>query len=162
MQETENTFADLFSALDLKERRKAMRTATRRVGAEARATAAGEIAASGLGHGTRRAIAKSLRLRVYPARYGLGFMITTKPHGKEGYHKNRQGKEKPILMWAQEGTQSRTTRGTRSRSRHATGSMPAYRFLQRAEERATRHVEAALFAELKTDLDKALRKKQLL
>ena len=53
-------------------------------------------------------LAKGVRVRVYPR--GGGFMITVKPHGKSGYIKNRHGLEKPVLMWAAEGTKQRYPR----------------------------------------------------
>lgn len=155
-------FRELFQALDMREQRKAMRSAVRRVGKELRKMAETDIPASGLGAGTRKAVAKSLRLRVYPARYGVGFMITTKPHGKEGFHKNRAGKEKPVLMWAAEGTRSRYTRGSIKRSRQFTGRMHNYDFLPIVEARGTQYVETNLLTELRGNLDKALRKKKLL
>lgn len=79
-------------------------------------------------------------------------MITVKPHGKQGYHVNRFGLEKPVLMWAEEGTKVRYVRhggGQRvqiSDGRWRTlgrrrGQMPAYRFLDGIESQGVPIIE---------------------
>ena len=96
------------------------------------------LMSSGIAHASK--LKKGIRLRVYPR--GGGFMITVKPHGKQGYHVNRFGLEKPVLMWAEEGTKERMIRHLMSDGKHVvriegryrrvgafTGKMPAYHFL---------------------------------
>ena len=68
--------------------------------------ARGKLMQSGMAHASR--LKKDIRLRVYPK--GGGFMITVKQHGKQGYHVNRFGLQKPVLMWAEEGTKVRYVR----------------------------------------------------
>lgn len=162
----DQSFRDVFTALDLKEQRKALRGAMRREGNRLKKAAVANLRSSGLGQGTRQRLDKGIIVRVYPDRYGAGFMVSVKPHRKKGYHINRQGLEKPVLMWAEEGTKSRKTRTRskffiRQRRGHATGRMRPYRFLTRAEASAG-NVEANLFADFQANLDKALRKQKLI
>ena len=79
-------------------------------------------------------------------------MITVKQHGKQGYHVNRFGLQKPVLMWAEEGTKVRYVRKgggqvaqtadgkwrTLGRRR---GQMPAYHFLDGVEAKGAPIVE---------------------
>lgn len=171
-------FADVWNTLDMKAQRKAMRGAMRREANYVRKAARQAMDESGLGKGTKQPISKSIMVRVYPARYNLGFMITTIPHGKKGYHTNKYGKEKPVAMWAETGTAhrnvgkrkhgvkgiSRTGRKARyyTRSGHSTGQMPAYRFMGKAEEATANGVEERLFRNLEANVDKAARKNGLL
>lgn len=55
--------------------------------------------------------------------------------GEAGYHTNRQGLKKPVLIWVEEGTKERKTksnggrRAARRRSAHSTGRMRRYGFM---------------------------------
>lgn len=163
----DHPFKDVFEALDTKEQRKAMKSAMRREGNRLKKAALQNIAASGLGKGTRQPIGKGLRVRVYPDRYGAGFMLTTKPRGKKGVHRNRQGKLKPVLMWAEDGTKARKTKTKtrvfiRLKKGHNTGRMPAYGFMKKTEEEEDNKVENDLFADFQNNLDRQLKKKRLL
>lgn len=160
-------FADVYKALDPKAHRKAMRSAMRREGGRLRKMAVAALKDSGIGSGTKNKLAKGLRARVFPDRYGAGFMLTAKPHGKRGYHRNRFGREKPVLMWAEDGTALRNTRGkTRAlvfrKKGHSTGRMGRYGFMARAEALAGDSVERNLFGEFQDSLDRAARKHGLL
>ena len=160
-------FADVYKALDPKAHRKAMRSAMRREGGRLRKMAVAALRDRKLGQGTNADISKGLRARVFPDRYGAGFMLTAKPHGKRGYHRNRFGREKPVLMWAEDGTALRNTRGkTRAlmfrKKGHSTGRMGRYGFMARAEALAGDSVERNLFGEFQDSLDRAARKQGLL
>ena len=114
---------------------------------EVLAIARGKLMQSGMAHASR--LKKDIRLRVYPKG---GFMITVKQHGKQGYHVNRFGLQKPVLMWAEEGTKVRYVRKgggqvaqtadgkwrTLGRRR---GQMPAYHFLDGVEAQGAPIVE---------------------
>lgn len=113
-------FREVFDALDLREQRKALRGAMRREGNRLRTTAAAK-AASALGNRGGGDFKRNIIVRVYPPKYGAGFMLTVK--GRNGHdpkimHKTgdrvrkRDGKRvagglKPILMWAEDGTRPR-------------------------------------------------------
>lgn len=152
-------FADLFVAFNQKEQRKELRRAFTQEARRLKKSVAQSIEVTHLGTGTRQKVAKSVRSRVYPNKCGLGFMLTVKPFHGKGYHKNRAGKEKPVLMWAEEGTKTRHTRVKRGRRKHSTGVMKAYGFMARTEKREAGTVEQNLFDNYKKNLEKALKKK---
>lgn len=170
----------VYDALDLKEQRKALRGAMRKEATRVRGIAKQAVFASGLGRGTHTDITKGIYQRVYPARYGAGFMVSVKwsSHvGSKAIHKNRQGKEKPVLMWAADGTKERrvgkrkarqhrqswTGRryATYARSGHSTGAMRKYGFMDGLEDRVAPTIETNLFANFNANLDKAIRKQGL-
>lgn len=159
-------FRDVFQALDLKDQRKAMRSAIRREGNRLKKQATANLQGSGIGQGTNGRLSRGIRSYVYPEKYGVGFLLSTKPHKKQGYHKNRQGKEKPVLMWAEDGTDLRRTKTktkvfVRLRKSHATGRMRRYGFMRKTEEQETQVVERSLFATFQKNLERAARKKGL-
>lgn len=167
-------FKAVWDALDMNARRKAMRTSLRKAAnivkketQKAVATATAETAH----HGARplrdaEKIAGGVRARIFPQKYGLGFMVDARPKGRKGYIVNRAGKEKPILMWASDGTKSRATKGNggrrakRKRGAHNTGRMPAYGFMDAAERGygSSGNVEIFLFREFQREMEKAARK----
>lgn len=160
-------FVDVFKALDLKEQRKAMRGAMRREGSRLKKQAASNLRASGLGQGTKQNLSKGIRVRVYPDKYGVGFMLSVKPNKKQGYHKNRKDLEKPVLFWAEEGTRLRKTKTktkffVRKRKAHATGRMKRYGFMRKTDEQAAQIVEQNLFTDFQNNLKNAARKQGLL
>ena len=180
-----NIFGDVYAALDLSEQRKALRGAMRREGNRLRDAAA--KAASGLANRGGGSFKKNIRVRVYPPRYGAGFMVSVK--GRNGHdpkimHKTRDrrrrdgrvvaGGLKPVLMWAEDGTRQRRT-GRRRRGESAlsyygrkyrryrrsgrrTGAMPRYGFLGWAERTQAEGVERRLFADFQANLEKRARK----
>lgn len=161
------SFGDIWKALDMREQRKALRGAMRREGRRLHAMAASELRASGIGQGTNQPLAKGIRPRVFPDKYGAGFMLTVKPNGKKGFHTNRQGKQKPVLMWAEDGTKLRRTKTktkffVRKRKGHITGRMRRYGFMAMTEQQATKSVEENLFRDFEANLEKAARKRGLL
>lgn len=158
MNETENAvraWDDLLRTFDRKELKRTLKDAYRRTGKRIAAVARQSVAAGGINDAGK--LSKGVRVRVYPR--GGGFMITVKPHGKSGYIKNRRGQERPVLMWAEEGTKERhprswsrrflihTDAGFRwvGRSR---GKMPAYHFLKEAEEQGPGIVEQEIGQEI--------------
>lgn len=174
-------FRAVYNALDLKEQRKALKSATRKEANTIKKAAQQNAIASKLGKGSNnaQAIAKGIYARTYPDRCGSGFMVTVKPHGKKGYHTNRQGLEKPILMWAETGTGVRHVgkrkgsykkwssimgRVTKryNRSGHSTGAMPQYKFMEKTERENTDGVETRLFDNFQKNIEKAARKEGLL
>lgn len=173
-------FADIYKALDVKDQRKAMRSAMRREGNRLKKAAVSNLSQSGIGSGTQRSLSSGIYVRTYPDRYGLGFMVSVKPHGKrKGIHLNRQSKEKPVLMWAEDGTRRRNigrrvssflgkSRFTGKKIRQYLrgganrGKMPRYAFLAKTEEQTGESVETNLFADLQKNVERAARKQGLL
>lgn len=168
---------DVFNALDLKAQRKALRGAMRKEATRVRKAVVSVIMGSKLGKGTNADITKGVYQRIYPAKYGAGFMVSVKTNGKtgkKGIHTNRAGKQKPVLMWAAEGTDVRHV-GKRSgrkhavswtgkryatygRSGHSTGKMPQYDFMDKAESQVGDGVESNLWSSFNANLDKEIRK----
>lgn len=178
----DNPFGEVYEALDLNAQRKALRGAMRK---EANAlkksaqenlgTASGGKNGSVIGQGTAQKLGKGIYARVFPKRYGAGFMVSVRPHGNRGIHTNRQGLKKPVLMWAEDGTRSRnvgkrngstfgrnryTGKRTRMYSRmgHSTGKMGAYRFLEKTERENTDGIESRLFENFQRNVEKAAAK----
>lgn len=189
IQSIDGVFGSVLEALDLKEQRKAMRGAMRREANRIRKMAVGNMTSSGLlsskgkkhrkdSTTTAGKLGKGIYARVYPDKYGAGFMVSVTPHGKRGIHKNRQGLQKPVLMWAEEGTRFRrvgkrkkgftyTSKRTGKKQRayirggHSTGTMPTYGFMEKTEAQATMSVEQNLFKDFQDNLNKAIVKKGL-
>ena len=174
-------FADVYKALDVKDQRKAMRSAMRREGNRLKKAAVSNLGQSGIGSGTKRSLSKGIYLRVYPEnKCGLGFMVSVKPHGRrKGIHLNRQNKEKPVLMWAEDGTRQRRvgrrissffgkSRFTGKKIRQylrggaRRGKMKRYAFLAKTEQQTADSVETNLFNNLQDNVEEAARKQGLL
>ncbi len=178
-------FASVYNALDMKVQRRALRSASRREAENVKKIAMSLVQSTSRGKLSRSlsqatsGIEKGIQTRVFPDRYGAGFMATVIPHKGKGVHINRQGLEKPVLMWAETGTRSRH-RGARkgsvktysrlvgkatrkyNRSGAATGRMPEYGFMQKAEETSAQGVEKRLFDDFQAGIEKAARKQGLL
>jgi len=163
-------FGDVYKLLDMTRQRRAMRGAIRKEANAVKKTAASELAhtsASGAGgsitlHNATE-VAKGFRVRVYPDKYGLGFLVTTKPHGRKGYHRNRQGREKPVLMWAVGGTKRRSTRSASKwfvckKRGHSTGRMPQFDFMLKTENAAADRVERELLGEFERGMERRARR----
>ena len=173
-------FADVFKVLDQKTQRKAMKSAMRREGNRLKKIAVVNLRESRVGQGTKRDLSRGIYVRTYPDRYGMGFMVSVKPHGKrKGIHLNRQGKEKPVLMWAEDGTRERRagrrissffgkSRFTGKKIRQylrggpRRGKMKRYAYLAKTEQQTADSVETNLFNSLQSNLEKAARKQGLL
>ncbi len=182
VRDLNNPFADVWKALDAKEQRKAMRGAMRKEANNIKKAAQDAMSASGVGLGRKSDLRKSIYARVYPNKYGLGFMASVTPHGKRGIHTNRYGKEKPVAMWLESGvpekqsvrrvgkrihgwrTITRTGRKGRAyeRSGHSTGKVKGYGFMAKAESQTASGVEDRLFDTLENNINKAARKHGLL
>ena len=118
-----------------------------------------------------------------------GFMVTVKARaasrktgkGEKSMHQNRKGFKKPVLMWAEEGTQPRKRGGKRVKADNAhntakaqgriggawqyirkggikTGRMKPYRFLERATPEMFQAVEAGLTPEVGRAVENVARK----
>ena len=173
-------FTEVFRALDLTIQRKALRGAMRREGNRLRKTATSNLSQSGIGGGTKRSLSSGIYVRVYPDNYGAGFMVSVRPRGKnKGIHLNRQDLQKPVLMWAEDGTRQRRigrrVSSSLSKSRFTgkkvrqylrgganRGKMKRYGFLAKTEEQTAASVEANLFNNFQGNLEKAARRQGLL
>lgn len=172
------TFTQLLSELSPKEQRKALTAAMRREANAIKQAAWSNVRSAppskkGSTGMARDKVYRGIYTRIYPKRYGLGFLVTVKPHGSKGIHTNRRGKQKPVLMFAEEGTKNRNVgprrgqatlrRGIFARKKwrdyrrtgHTTGSMPRYGFLARAEQTETPGIEQRLWAQFEQNVQRA-------
>lgn len=91
---------------------------------------------------TDKDLEKGVRAIVFKRKAGFKVTVGTKKanksgKGEAGFHTNRQGLKKPVLIWAEEGTDERRTkpkqgtrrRASRLRASHPTGRMKRYGYM---------------------------------
>lgn len=143
---TDHNLEQFWEELGPKRRVQAMRGTMRKEANYVRKTAVGNLRSSGLR--TDADLERGVRQVVF--KNTLGFRVTVGTKGRKtrknpnaktyGYHKNRRGQEKPILIWAEDGTKERHTKhrgflGGRLRAitnigrRGYRGRMPHYAFM---------------------------------
>lgn len=156
---------ELLKAMSVRGIKRSIRVAFRRVGNEIADVARKSLAAS-LHNGSK--MKRNVRVHVFSR--GGGFEITVKPHGRQGYYRRSQdGKEKPVAMWAAEGTKQRTHRGRgklkfrtaqgwKTMKGKSTGKMPAYPFLEDAKKVGNDIFESQMGPEIKKAAVERLRK----
>lgn len=172
------TFTQLLNELSPREQRKALTAAMRREAGTIKKAAWNNVRSAppskkGSTGMARDKVYRGIYTRIYPKRYGLGFLVTVKPHGSKGIHTNRRGKQKPVLMFAEEGTRSRNVGPRRGqatlrsgifarkkwrdyrRTGHSTGSMPRYGFLARADQTESPGIEQRLWAQFEQNIQRA-------
>ena len=129
----------LFAELEPKRRTQALKGGFRKLAGQVRKKAVGNLRAS---IHTDKDLEKGVRAVVFKRTAGFRVTIGTKKAGKNGkgeagMHTNRRGLNKPVLIWAEEGTQQRKTKGgggkraARLRAAHNTGSMPRFGFMDK-------------------------------
>lgn len=127
----------LFAELEPKRRLQAIKGGFRREANQVRKTAINNLRSS---LHSNKDLEKGVRTIVFKRKAGFRVTVGTKRAGKNGkgeagFHTNRQGLKKPVLIWAEDGTQERKTKGNggkramRMRSAHRTGRMKRYGFL---------------------------------
>lgn len=96
-------------------------------------------------------------------RYGKARMAW----GGFDYHANRQGKEKPVLIWAEGGTKDRYTKTSakfgklvnfRKKKGHATGRMRKYGFMEKTKAQVQDKVTEELRKQMKENIIKTAKK----
>lgn len=164
MEDYEKMFGEVLSCFDRRDIRAALRSGYRKVANKGAKIVRDASRQRIKIRGDRRSWDKSIRVYVYSK--GGGFVITTKFHGKQGFHRNRCGKEKPVVMWAAEGTVERYVRGKGVRSllwrrKGFTGSglprrgrMPNYGFVDATTPQVYTMVENDLYKELNQAVNK--------
>lgn len=133
----DDRFRRMWVQMSPRRRMQALKGHYRIAGRKFRNAAISELRRSGI-H-TSRDLEKGVRLLVFRNTPGFRVTVGTKGRGKgaKGYHTNRRGLEKPVLMWAEDGTMQRARRRNRRRSLRsmaATGRMPALLFLEKAKQ----------------------------
>ena len=129
----------LFGDLEPKRRLQAVKGGFRKEANRVRKTAINNLRSS---IRTDKDLEKGVRAIVFKRKAGFRVTVGTKKAGKNGkgeagFHTNRQGLKKPILIWAEDGTEERKTkpkqgtrrRAARLRASHRTGRMKRYGFM---------------------------------
>ena len=129
----------LFADLEPKRRLQAIKGGFRKEANRVRKTAINNLRSS---IRTDKDLEKGVRAIVFKRAAGFRVTVGTKKAGKNGkgeagFHTNRQGLKKPILIWAEDGTEERKTkpkqgtrrRAARLRASHRTGRMKRYGFM---------------------------------
>ncbi len=134
----------LFAELEPKQRLKALKGAFRKEAGRVRKTAVNNLRGS---IRSDRDLEKGVRAIVFKKQAGFRVTIGTRKankngNGEYGFHKNRQGLKKPVLIWAEEGTEQRKTKTQtkvfkRSRKGHPTGRMKRYGFMRKTRDEVT-------------------------
>lgn len=136
MQYDDRNLQRLFAEMDVKRRVQALRGAFRREANQVRKTAINNLRGS---IRSDRNLERGIRAMVFKRKAGFRVTVGTKKAGKSGreygFHTNRRGLKKPVLIWAEAGTERRYTK-TRSkifrrlRKGHYTGRMRRYGFMR--------------------------------
>lgn len=129
----------LFAELEPKRRLQAIKGGFRKEANQVRKTAINNLRSS---IQSNKDLEKGVRSILFKRKAGFRVTVGTKRAGKNGkgeagFHTNRQGLKKPILIWAEEGTEERKTkpkqgtrrRAARLRASHRTGRMKRYGFM---------------------------------
>lgn len=156
----------LFEELTPKRRAQAIKGALRRAANTIRRVAVNNLRSS---LNSNRDLERGVRAMVWKRQ--AGFRVTVGPKaasrktgkGERGYHTNRRGLKKPVLMWAEDGTDSRRTKSkprifTRSRKGHSTGRMKRYGFLARTKSETEANVTSMLHTEIINNVKRVAKK----
>ena len=135
----DSNLQQLFADLEPKRRLQAIKGGFRKEANRVRKTAINNLRSS---IRTDKDLEKGVRAIVFKRKAGFRVTVGTKKAGKNGkgeagFHTNRQGLKKPVLIWAEDGTQERRTkpkqgtrrRAARLRASHRTGRMKRYGFM---------------------------------
>lgn len=149
-------FTDLLREMNVRQLRNSLKKAYRGEAKKQLTIAQGYAARTGMHNAA--ALAKTVYSYVYSR--GGGFQITVKGNKKndKGMYRNSKGRLKPVMMWAEDGTESRSTRNGGLRRAHTTGSCTQYGFLAKAEAEMFSAAEVDLLPEVEAAVTKIARK----
>lgn len=156
----------LFTEMDVKHRKRALKGAFRREANQVRRTAINDLRSS---LHSNRDLEKGIRAIVFKKAAGFRVTIGTKKanrktgKGEKGMHINRQGLKKPVLIWAEGGTEQRKTKTktrvfVRERRGHSTGRMKRYGFMRKTQTDVRDKVTADLRNEIVESVTKTANK----
>lgn len=158
----ENLFR-LFEALGEDGRRKALRSAVTRAANKLKREAERNLEATGL-KGTQ-GLRKQIRRILYKKK--LGFRVTIGPKVKKKQAQTEEEidklKKRPILMWAEGGTEQRHTKyqtkfWVRRRKAHPTGEMGSYPFMEKTRDSAAPRIEKELKDEIVKSIERTAKR----
>ena len=160
----------LYRELDEKRRLKSMRGAFKREAGRVRKTALDNLRGS---ISTDRDLESGVRAIVFKQKAGFRVTIGTKKAKRGsnngpglGFHKSRQNPKqspKPVLIWAESGTEARKTKSktrvfTRSRKGHSTGRMKRYGFMAKTQRQVVGTVTDSLHREVVRNVERIAKK----
>lgn len=156
----------LFTEMDVKHRKRALKGAFRKEANQVRRTAINNLRSS---LHSNRDLEKGIRAIVFKKAAGFRVTIGTKKanrktgKGEKGMHINRQGLKKPVLIWAEGGTEQRKTKTktrvfVRGRRGHNTGRMKRYGFMRKTQTDVRDKVTADLRNEIVESVTKTANK----
>ena len=156
----------LFTEMDVKHRKRALKGAFRREANQVRRAAINNLRSS---LHSNRDLEKGIRAIVFKKAAGFRVTIGTKKanrktgKGEKGMHINRQGLKKPVLIWAEGGTEQRKTKTktrffVRERRGHNTGRMKRYGFMRKTQTDVRDKVTADLRNEIVESVTKTANK----
>lgn len=155
----------MFEALQPKQRLKALRGAFRREANKFRRKAIKNLRSS---IRSDRDLERGVRTIVFKRAAGFRVTVGTKKanrngKGEQGMHLNRQGLKKPVLIWAEEGTESRYTKSKtrifrRKRKGHSTGRMKRYGFMAKTRDEISGSITESLHNEVINSIKKEAKK----
>lgn len=167
----------LFAQMDEKQRAKAMKGAFRSTANTFRRAAVSLLRSS---IRSNREMEKGVRALVFKKK--LGFRVTvgtvlrkskdkTRYVAKKGFYMNHQGLEKPVLIWAEDGTKERRLKGSRGsfktkrgfRKRYLyngayRGRMRAYQFILGAQRQVGPQIDNELQVNFRQSVEKVAKK----
>lgn len=166
LQYDDTQLQKLFTDMDVKHRQKALKGAFRREAGLVRKTAINNLRSS---LQSNRDLEKGIRAIVFKKAAGFRVTIGTKKanrktgKGEKGMHLNRQGLKKPVLIWAEGGTEQRRTKTktrifVRERKGHNTGRMKRYAFMRQTKQDVADKVTADLHNEIEKSVIKTAKK----
>lgn len=140
----------LFAELEPKRRLQAIKGGLRREANRVRKIAINNLRSS---VHSNKDLEKGVRSVVFKKQSGFRVTVGTKKAGKRskkeyGFHTNRQGIKKPVLIWLEDGTKQRKTkssggkRADRKRTSHNTGRLRKYGFVAKTSEQVRSSVDA--------------------
>lgn len=156
----------LFAEMEPKRRLQALKGGFRREANQVRKTAINNLRSS---IRSDKDLEKGVRAIVFKRKAGFRVTVGTKRANKKGqgaagFHTNRQGLKKPILIWAEDGTKERKTkssggkRAARKRSAHRTGRMKRYGFMSQTLNDVRNTVTADIQDMVITNVQKVAKK----
>ncbi len=155
----------LFVELEPKRRLRAIKGAFRK-----EATRVRRVAINNLRDSIRsdRDLEKGVRAIVFKKKAGFRITVGTKKATAKnkqayGFHKNRQGLSKPVLIWAEDGTEQRKTKTAtkvyvRSRKGHNTGRMKRYGFIRKTRDEMAGKVTTDIHTEVINNIQSVAKK----
>ena len=154
----------LFAEMDTKRRLKALKGAFRREANRVRKTALNNLRIR-----SDRDLERGVRAVVFKRKAGFRVTIGTKKAGKSGkeygFHINRKGLKKPVLIWTEAGTKWRKSKkatrymvGGKWRTGTARGFMKRYGFMQKTAADVRDRVTDSLHDEVINSVRKVAKK----